>query len=603
MRTRVWKIILSGFFIILTFFALIAAIAIKFDNQYRPSVYNYESYLSPKVIGKLKEKYNYKVFKEISEFTQALTQDKAIAGVGSDFQAAQLIIDQKIKKINFEKIYGPGAQNWETRKQYYTKNVVAHLEAFDAIILNTLINLESEKKLDRYKYHIIRDQNNKAIGYSSVPGSQTPDHFYEYVLPYFIQDKGIGYNINKETRPNLEIDKVLNELDDKSQKLSWEEIFVSLQSANYKHFGWTNAFVDNLMIGAMTYGDNWMDVFTKVINSKRVFDFNDDNYRLAIDSFIKFVEKATGSSIKNAKYNYLSGDGLELLNHLIEPKVGRSDAVIIYNGDALDAYYSNDNFSNVEEGKIKFIRPKTNYLLMDNWILSKALTDKESDEFLETIGSLIYKQTPSKENKDQKIEPISTDIKILEQSFFTELKDEYLGDENLIKIQKANLSKKLDELEGKDQKELSQAFLESDNEELKSTLFQPNASWDQIKQWILSKFDEFIQNPELEKNYEWLLVIRNFFDDSDLAFSETLTELFTETAIGDISNFDYVSYTPTNIATYNFILKWYFANDEEAIKIYEQPDSDDSYSLFPYPIIDNNLRTKISSYYFEATKS
>ncbi|QJG66404.1 hypothetical protein HGG64_01615 [Mycoplasma phocoeninasale] len=602
MRTRVWKIIISIFFIILSFFALIAAIAIKFGNQYRPSVYNYESYLSPKIIGQIKEKYNYKVFKEISEFTQALTQDKAIAGVGSDFQAAQLIIDQKIKKINFEKIYGPGTQDWEVRKHFYTKNVISHLEAFDAIILNTLIKLESENKLERYKYHIIRDEKTgEAVGYSTIANSKKSDHFYEYVLPYFIQDKGIAYNINEETRPNLDINKAVDEIGDKSQKLDWDEIFNSLRSANYKHFGWTNAFVDNLMIGAMTHGENWMDIFTKVVNSKRVFDFNDDNYRLAIDSFIKFVEKATGNSIKNAQYNYLSGDGLELLNHLIEPKAGRSDAVIMYNGDALDAYYSTDNFSNVEEGKIKFIRPKNNYLLMDNWILSKALTDKESDEVLETIGSLIYKQTPYTSSEDNS-QNISTDISVLERSFFSELK-EYLEDENLVKTEKDKLTKKLNELDIEAQKDLIKSFNESESLDLKSTLFSTNSNWEDIKNWNLQKFDEFIKDPELEKNYEWLLIIRNTFSDDSLGFSEAIADLFSETNIGDISNFDYVSYTPTSNATYNFILKWYFANDEEAIKIYEQPDSDTTYSLFPYPIIDNNLRTKISSYYFEATKS
>ncbi|SGA22905.1 Uncharacterised protein [Mycoplasmopsis arginini] len=54
-----------------------------------------------------------------------------------------------------------------------------------------------------------------------------------------------------------------------------------------------------------------------------------------------------------------------MLNHLIEPKEGRSDSAVIYNGDALDAYYSKDNFASVEDGLIRFIRPKYNYLLMD----------------------------------------------------------------------------------------------------------------------------------------------------------------------------------------------------------------------------------------------
>ena len=50
-------------------------------------------------------------FKEINEFSQALNAERAIAGVGSDFQAAQLIIDNKIKKLDFTQIYGNGAND------------------------------------------------------------------------------------------------------------------------------------------------------------------------------------------------------------------------------------------------------------------------------------------------------------------------------------------------------------------------------------------------------------------------------------------------------------------------------------------------------------
>jgi spermidine/putrescine ABC transporter substrate binding protein len=67
--------------------------------------------LSPKIIKKIKQNYNYKEFKEINEFSQALNAERAIAGVGSDFQAAQLIIDNKIKKLDFTQIYGNGAND------------------------------------------------------------------------------------------------------------------------------------------------------------------------------------------------------------------------------------------------------------------------------------------------------------------------------------------------------------------------------------------------------------------------------------------------------------------------------------------------------------
>lgn len=60
------------------------------------------------------------------------------------------------------------------------------------------------------------------------------------------------------------------------------------------------------------------------------------NYKSAINYFVDFVEKVSGNSIQNIEYNFISDDGLLLADHLIEPKQKRSDAAILYNGDALD---------------------------------------------------------------------------------------------------------------------------------------------------------------------------------------------------------------------------------------------------------------------------
>ncbi|WP_261368933.1 hypothetical protein [Mycoplasma struthionis] len=145
LRKRIWKAILFATAVIIVIGSILAAFLVKINNQYRPSVYNYESYLAPQIISKLKNKYNYKEFKEINEFTQALSQEKAIAGVGSDFQAAQLIIDKKIKKFNFETIYGEKGNSWEYRKQFFNPNIVRHIEDFDAMLLSTIDDLDKKR--------------------------------------------------------------------------------------------------------------------------------------------------------------------------------------------------------------------------------------------------------------------------------------------------------------------------------------------------------------------------------------------------------------------------------------------------------------------------
>ncbi|WP_373434945.1 hypothetical protein [Metamycoplasma equirhinis] len=612
MKLRIWKVILSVFILLGIGVSILLALIIKLGNQYRPSIYNYESYLAPSIIKKLKQKYNYKEFKEINEFTQALTQEKAIAGVGSDFQAAQLIINQKIQKIDFEKVFGKGIKNvdgtlsWEKLKKFYTPAVSKHLEAFDSLILSTLTKYENEGNLKKYKYYLIKDSDNKPIGYTTKANSLVSDHFYEYVLPYFVQDKGIAYNINKDTRPDLNIKLANQELNDKNLKLSWEEIFTFLRKANYTHFGWTNAFVDNLMIGAMTSGANWEDKFTKVNNGTRIFDFNDANYKLAINSFVQFIENATNKSIKETKFNYLSGDGLDLLNHLIEPKSGRSDAAVMYNGDAIDAYYSKDNFSGVKEGKIRFIRPKDNYILMDNWIISKGLSEKDTAEFLKTLGESLYRKW--------KLEDIETNnskefTSKLTSNFFSEFVETL--ENGKINEHKTILTEHINQLSKMELEKLRGVFE-------KTNLSNHFASWKipsilnestslDFKKWIINMFDNFINKAGQAENYEWLLVIRNYFSDLNIVLSDEIDDFFAESSIGEIKNFDYVSYTPAINYTFEFILNWYFRGDEISMSIFRQPEPDPvknpTYKLYTYPIIDNNLRTKINTYFYEATKS
>ncbi|AWX69496.1 hypothetical protein [[Mycoplasma] anseris] len=537
MNRRIWKILIFVFPVVLILLVVISFILIKSLHVYRPSIYNYESYLSPSIINKIKKKYNYKEFKEVNEFTQALNAEKAIAGVGSDFQAAQLIIDNKIKKINFELIYGEGANDWNKRKLLYRPAIVKHIENFDQLIFKTILNGNTHAKV----------LNIEEMTYD-VDNDNVADHIYDYILPYYSQDKGIAYNINSEIRPELNVNGALEALKDQNLKLSWEDIVQKLKANNYNHFGWTNAYYDNLMIGAFYGKFKTPNVFT------------DQNYKTAVDKFIEFVEIETGNSIKDTKYNFTSGDGLELLSHLIEPKPNRSDAAILYNGDALDAYFSEDNYASVPSGSIKFIRPKDNYLLLDCWIISKFLSDEETAKFLKTLKTNIYQNNFASNSYEQ-------NYKNIENIFFKQFKNE-LNDE----IFNQELEKQL--TIHKNDENFSQQAIQND----------------------LNDFKEALKQNDLVK----LLELRNH---ENAYFDELFSEMFANSNSGEILNFDYISYTPVDIATYDFIKNWYFAGDEIALSMYEQPESDSEYKVYPYPIIDTSLRTKIVSYYFERTKS
>ncbi|GAA8716688.1 hypothetical protein oki361_23350 [Helicobacter pylori] len=101
------------------------------------------------------------------------------------------------------------------------------------------------------------------------------------------------------------------------------------------------------------------------LNGDIVENLTMNNYREIIDYFVEFVQKATGHSIKDANYNKLVTSGLDLVHDIIEPTTTKADIAIMYNGDALDSYYAEDNFASLKDIQINYKRPKNNYMLLD----------------------------------------------------------------------------------------------------------------------------------------------------------------------------------------------------------------------------------------------
>ncbi|ENY69373.1 Hypothetical protein, putative Spermidine/putrescine ABC transporter substrate binding protein (potD) [Metamycoplasma auris 15026] len=584
MHRKLFKALIFSFASILILFLFIGSLALKLNNKYRPSIYNYESYLAPGIIKKLNQNYHYKQFKEVNEFTQALVQDKAIAGVGSDFQAAQLILDKKIKKIDYSVVFGDENKDWNKRKNLFTETIQNHLENFDQLIYNKLASM-TEDDLKRIGFEI--DPQKKAwrmLDETKAKNEKEWDHFADFIIPYYSQDKGIAYNINKDTRPHLKDlndDGEIEELKEANLKKDWLDIFKILHKHNYQRIGWTNAYVDNLMIGAFNSRKEWTKEFTANGEGK-LFDFNEKNYKDAIDSFVSFVKNASGYEIRNTMHNFLSGDGLELVNHLIEPASGRSDAAVVYNGDALDAYYSKDNFASVEEGKIRFIRPKHNYILMDGWIISHKLSEEDTKKFLEALKENVYHNN-AKFNKED-------GLMNLEEEFIAKI-IENIGDKE-IKEAKEILASIFENEEAK--KEIIEQL--NKNETLKTT------DWNKLDEWTKNINPKEVDNKKFK---DFLHIVRSHSDDGYKLFEDIFSDVFSDIELSEIGNFDYISYTPADALTYAFIDKWYFGNDEIAKGIFEQPhpEKDSEYQLFTYPLIENNLRTKIVSYYFEKTKN
>ncbi|CNS08118.1 Uncharacterised protein [Salmonella enterica subsp. enterica serovar Typhimurium str. DT104] len=109
---------------------------------------------------------------------------------------------------------------------------------------------------------------------------------------------------------------------------------------------------DNLLIGSEKIG-KYGEKITK------------DNYKFLVDNFIKYIAEITGFDYFDLRHNVFKTSGLELVNAIIDPSLNQ-DVALLYNGDALDAHFSKDNYEELqEENTIAIIRPKNNLTLLD----------------------------------------------------------------------------------------------------------------------------------------------------------------------------------------------------------------------------------------------
>ncbi|WP_330463353.1 hypothetical protein [Metamycoplasma gateae] len=522
----------------------------KLSNPYKVSIYNYESYLNKEIVNKIKQNYSYHVFTNLDEFTRAIKNKKAVAGVSSDYQIAQLILEKKLKKINFQKAFNVqydqsnknkvilSLYSLDTLEQFnfYDKWIIDEIKKINPTNKTTILNNKNDNFIPFIYY-----ENNKAIGFE-IDGQEGIDNFYEFLIPYFTLDKMIVYNeenseVYKTTRNNVVKNSDFSNVKDGD---SWENILSKL-SKKYKKpkFYWTNWFLDNAMIGQFYRYDSGFVNEKNNNGSWRMFDKN--NYRLYFDSFNEFVEKTTGDSIKNVFKNKLVTDGQELVSGIIEPISGKADIAIMYNGDALDAYYGRDNFSTLDEdNNISFVRPKYTYKNIDAWIISSDTDDYDSDILLERLNKYIFND-------------VSKDYKDLHKQYILNVYNELMNNNP-----------------------------NRENNHYLTELFNEN------------NFDKPKNIDQISKNF---FVKR--FEEFKLAFANP--------SLPNISNFDTINYTPSYKNIKNFLKDWYFLNkskkiDYKALSIFDL-DTAKNVEFRAYQPLDLELRTKMIDYYYQKTKS
>ncbi|WP_052461460.1 hypothetical protein [Metamycoplasma canadense] len=546
------KLILLTIFIFFLFLFFIVILIIKFLNPYKVVIYNYESYLEKEIITKIKKNYSYRVFKNLDEFTRDIKNKKAVAGVSSDYQIAQLILEDKLKKINFKKAYNIDFNKQNKKEKIYSlysPEVIKQFEYYNNWIIDQIkkINPQNNKNqtingsIKPYLYYDKQDTK-KIIGFE-IDGDEGIDHFYEFLIPYFTLDKVIAYNpqefdIYKKTRNSI---KKNQSFDDIKNGISWFEALSKLTNKyNNPRIYWTNWFLDNAMIGQF-YQYSSGDLNQKNNHGNWVL-FNKNNYKDSIDNFNKLVIDSTGKSIKDISRNKLVTDGQELVSSIIEPSSKKADIAIMYNGDALDAYYGKDNFESLEEkNNISFIRPNFTYANIDAWIISKDTDQKSSDNLLSKLNEYIFSDIIKSEKE-------------IENTYINNVFQEIIKNLN-------NEEKKF-------------------KNKIFNSLFNSEKNAKNLNEIPVEFF---------EKNYD---AFRNAFSYDNLP---------------NIKNFDTINYTPSYKNIKNFLTKWYFLDnkkqpDLKAISIYDMQTAK-NVEFRPYQPLDLELKTKMIEYYYQKTKS
>lgn len=364
-------------------------------QDFRPVLMNFEAYLSEDAIKEIQKNFQYKVFSELNEFSRAVESERVVGGVASDFEIARLAIGNKISKVKYDKILRniPELQVEETRAMAFEENGM-----LKKTIVSKYLRTETMEHMDSYNDYLI-DMKGKRIDHDN---DGRADEMWEYMLPYYIQDKVLAYTSGVYEKGG--VDSEGNEItvplrrqsyaalsdEEKEKGIRFDEqtfsaIGKKLVSKKFNKFTWTEASRDNLLIGSEA--KNAQPVSSDGIYSGYV---TPQNYISMIEGFLEVVKNGTGRPVSDISRNRFLSSGNDILQSLINPN-SDSDVGVMYNGDALDALYSRDNFSSVPDGQIKYIRPKNNITLLEGWVFAKANNFDLNKKIYDALYNSIYK--------------------------------------------------------------------------------------------------------------------------------------------------------------------------------------------------------------------
>ncbi|EIN14954.1 Hypothetical protein, predicted transmembrane protein [Mycoplasmopsis agalactiae 14628] len=459
----------------------VGAVSYKYTKSaFKPVFSNYQAYIDEYNLEKLSQRFEYKQFAVLDEFTRDILTNKTAGGIGSDSQATKLLINsnqgkpllRKFKRSDFKKIFkakwDDSKTTEENLKVIYNPVVFEHIKSYDALLDNVPVFDENGT--------IIPNKTQK-----DLPNEERL-HLYDYFIPYFMQDMVIAYNPQKiakynnlfkpfhmeapeepvesdgeqaqkdyeiakkeydakyensisdyfagvhngiEKQINSKLIEIINNPNNKYKEkvvdkntgketieehnhLPMSEALKLLRNpygANseqdaFKYYQYTNAVRDNMIYGSsyrldtktgkrvsQPTGEAVITEETNITNKK----IRTEIYRDLIDQFVDMFQDSTGFKITDTERVRTSGNGLDLLNTLVDP-TKKFNVAIIYNGDAVDAFYSLDNVKNSEvpDGVVRFIRPSVNLLLVDGFVIADSTEEDVALDMIDAVNKTVF---------------------------------------------------------------------------------------------------------------------------------------------------------------------------------------------------------------------
>ena len=343
---------------------IILVFTIKFTNPYKPSFYSYSAYADAATMRDINKSYTYKEYATAKDFEYAFENNKAIAGVTSDYSIISLINNGKIAPIRkqvqeINKLENP----WES---YWSETSVEQMNSY-----NNFITKETQEKLN-VEYPEYKEEAN---------GNNYVFKFSDFVVPYFINDRVIAID-TKKVLGKINITDINNEFKFDTIHPTLVEALqkIDKEASNDIKIQWTKNERENVSMGS-TKNDPKNQWSTKI---------DENNYEELLNNFVFMVEEGTKAKISDVKKNLFDSDSDIILNNLINP-ASKINVAIIYNGDALDAYYGHDNFKDIEDGdRVRIVRTKYTLRILDCFVVSSSINKKERYNLLKDFNKTLF---------------------------------------------------------------------------------------------------------------------------------------------------------------------------------------------------------------------